>query len=72
MFISDLVASLTPDVRRLRAFTKIDLAPGESRTVEFKVSKSELAFVNEQLQWVLEPGEFKAAIGRETVKFTIE
>ena len=72
LFISDLVASLTPDVRRLRAFTKIDLAPGESRTVEFKISKSELAFVNEQLQWVLEPGEFKAAIGRETVKFTIE
>lgn len=71
LFVSDLVASLTPDVKRLRAFTKVDLKAGETRTVELRINTNDLSFVNEDLQWVLEPGEFKAAIGSETLVFTL-
>lgn len=72
LFVSDLVASLTPDIKRLRAFTKVDLAGGQIKDITFKVKKSDLAFVNEDMQWVLEPGEFKAAVGRQSAIFTIE
>lgn len=72
LFVSDLVASLTPDVKRLRAFTKVSLAPHETKTVTLNVRLSELAFVNEDLQWVLEPGEFRAQIANESVTFTVK
>jgi beta-glucosidase len=72
LFISDLVASLTPDVKRLRAFTKVELAPRETKTVTLTVRASDLAFVNEDMQWVLEPGQFRAAVGNQRVEFTIE
>lgn len=69
LFISDLVATLTPDVKRLRAFTKVELAPGETKTVTLTVRTSDLAFVNEDLQWVLEPGQFRATVGNQQVEF---
>lgn len=72
LFISDLVASLTPDLRRLRAFEKIELAPGQTTTVTLRVPKSDLSFVNENLQWVLEPGEFMASVAGLTAKFNIQ
>jgi beta-glucosidase len=72
LFISDLVASLTPDIKRLRAFTKVQLAPHETKTVSLSVRVADLAFVNEDLQWVLEPGQFRATIGNQHVEFTIE
>lgn len=72
LFISDLVATLTPDVKRLRAFTKVELAPGETKTVTLTVRTSDLAFVNEDMQWTLEPGQFRATIGNQRVEFTIE
>lgn len=72
LFISDLVASLTPDIKRLRAFTKVQLAPHETKTVNLSVRVSDLAFVNEDMQWVLEPGQFRATIGNQHVEFTIE
>lgn len=72
LFISDLVASLTPDVKRLRAFSKIDLAPGESKTVEFNISPFELSFVNEDLNWVLEGGEFRATVANCAVTFNLK
>ena len=46
LFVSDLIASLTPDVKRLRGFEKIDLKAGESKTVTFKLPLNNLAFVN--------------------------
>ena len=72
LFSSDLVASLTPDVRRLRAFKKIALQPGETQTVEFQLPADDLAFVNEKGKWTLEEGEFKLQIGDkiETVRCT--
>ena len=63
LYTSDLVASITPDVKRLRRFEKILLQPGESKTVQFTIDASDLAFVNLQNKWVTEPGEFKALIG---------
>lgn len=56
LYSSDLVASLTPDVIRLRDFEKVALEPGESRTVTFAVPASDLAFVGHDGRWRLEEG----------------
>ena len=63
LFSSDMYASSTPDVRRLRAFDKIDLAPGETKTVELEVTAKDLAFVNYYGKWTLEAGEFALSVG---------
>lgn len=68
LFSSDLVASLTPDVRRLRAFDKIELQPGESKTVSLKVKASDLAFVGYDGKWILEKGDFRIQCGDKAVK----
>lgn len=70
LFSSDLVASIVPDNRRLRAFDKIDLAKGETKTVTFKLSPRDLAFVNEDGNWVIEKGDFVLQCGSETAKIT--
>jgi beta-glucosidase len=62
LYSRDVYASVTPSVKRLRAFEKISLQPGETKTVEFKISASDLAFVNEQLKWITEKGEFEIII----------
>ncbi|MDR0988632.1 MAG: glycoside hydrolase family 3 C-terminal domain-containing protein [Prevotellaceae bacterium] len=67
LFSSDLVASLTPDNRRLRAFEKIELAPGEQRTVTLTLSASDLAFVGHDGRWILEAGDFRMQAGSETL-----
>ena len=63
LFSSDIYASSTPDVRRLRAFDKIELAPGETKTVELEVTAKDLAFVNYYGKWTLEKGEFALSVG---------
>ena len=65
LFSSDLYASLTPDVRRLRAFDKVTLAPGETKTVEFQLAANDLAFVNYYGKWTLEEGDFVLSCGTE-------
>ena len=67
LFSSDLVASLTPDIRRLRAFDKVDLQPGETKTVSFKVKASDLAFVGYDGKWILEKGDFRIQTGNQTL-----
>ena len=67
LFSSDLLASLIPDVRRLRAFDKIELQPGESRQVELKLPAKDLAFVGADGKWILEEGDFRLQIGDQTV-----
>ncbi|MFI5157714.1 MAG: glycoside hydrolase family 3 N-terminal domain-containing protein [Sphingobacteriales bacterium] len=57
-------ASITPDTKRLRAFDKIDLKPGETQTVTFKLTSKDLAFINDVSKSVTEAGEFKVMIGR--------
>ena len=63
LYSSDLVASLMPDVRRVRAFDKIELQPGEEKTVQLSVKADDLAFVGEDGRWRLEAGEFRLAAG---------
>ena len=59
VYSSDLIATMTPDGRRLRAFEKVDLKPGETRTVMFRVPADDLAFVDWDGKWRLEAGEFR-------------
>ena len=63
LYSSDLVASIIPDVKRLRGFEKVSLAPGETKTVEFTLPAHELAFVGADGKWRLEAGDFRLACG---------
>ena len=63
LYSSDLVASLIPDVKRLRGFEKIDLEPGQTKTVTFEVPASALAFVGADGRWRLEKGDFRLSCG---------
>ena len=66
LFSSDLVASMVPDGRRLRAFDKVELQPGETKTVTFELKADDLAFVGWDGKWRLEEGEFKLMIADQT------
>jgi len=70
LYTSDLVASIVPDNRRLRDFTKIALPPGETKTVTFQLPAKDLAFVGSDCKWTLEEGDFIIKIGRLTQKIT--
>ena len=67
LFTSDEIASLTPDVRRLRAFHKVELAPGEKKTVTMEVKAEDLAFVDLDGKWRLEEGRFKVQVGDQVL-----
>ena len=66
LFSSDLIASMVPDGRRLRAFDKIELLPGETKTVTFNLNADDLAFVGYDGKWVLEEGDFKLMIADQS------
>lgn len=63
LYSSDIVASIMPDVKRLRAFDKVALEPGQTKTVTLRVPARDLAFVDSEGRWVLEAGEFRIAAG---------
>ena len=67
LYSSDLIASIVPDNKRLRDFTKISLEPGETKTVTFQLPASKLAFVGADGRWTLEEGDFILKIGNQTV-----
>ena len=69
LFTSELYASIAPDTKRLRAFNKIELKAGETKTVTFKISASDIAYVNDDGKTRAEPGEFKIQIGNQTLNF---
>lgn len=68
LYSSDLVASITPDVMRVRAFDKVDLQPGQSTRVSFTIPATDLAFVGYDNQWHLEAGDFTFTIGTQQAK----
>jgi len=70
LYTRDLYASVTPCMKRLRAFQKMNFKAGESKEVTFTIDKNDLAFVNAQLKTVTEPGEFEVMIGDKKTKFT--
>ena len=67
LYSSDLIASVVPDNKRLRDFTKIALEPGETKTVTFQLPAKNLAFVGACGKWMLEEGDFILKIGNLTV-----
>lgn len=70
-YVSDLIASLTPDVKRLRAFEKISLKPGESRKVNLSIPINNLAFIGLDNKRHLEAGNFKVQVAGETANFNV-
>ena len=66
LFSSDLIASMVPDGRRLRAFDKVELQPGETKTVTFELKADDLAFVDWNGKWRLEEGDFKLMIADQS------
>lgn len=71
LYSSDLVASMTPDVKRLRRYQKINLEAGQSKTVKFEINADDLAFVNQYGKWVTEPGEFELMIAGLKAKISL-
>lgn len=66
LFVSDEFSSMVPSGPQLKRFTRINLAPGESTTVNFVLTKADLMFVNEKGEWAFEPGRFNYKIGTQT------
>ena len=67
LYSRDMVASMVPENRRLRAFDKVEIQPGETVTVTLKIKGSDLAFVNPEGEWTLEPGDFRMQAGNQTL-----
>lgn len=72
VYVSDLVASISPPNRRLRRFAKINLEPGQSKTLNFKLRRADLSFVGADNKWIAEPGEFDVKVGNLSQRFTLE
>jgi len=68
LYSSDLYASIAPDTKRLRAYTKTNLKPGETKTVSFTITAKDLAFINGNSKTVTEPGEFKIQVANLSEK----
>lgn len=67
LYSRDMVASMVPENRRLRAFEKVEIQPGETVNVKLCIKGSDLAFVNPHGEWVLEPGQFRMQAGDQTL-----
>lgn len=66
LYIRDQMASVVRPPRELKGFERIYLAPGQTKRVAFQVGDAELCFVNADVQWVVEPGDFEVMIGRSS------
>ncbi|WP_245846175.1 glycoside hydrolase family 3 N-terminal domain-containing protein [Longibacter salinarum] len=62
LYVTDVVATVTPAARRLKRFAKVDLAPGERRSITFTLSQDDLSFIGRDGESVVEPGEFRIQI----------
>lgn len=72
LYLSDNYASITPEVKVLKRFEKISLAPNESKTVTFTLNQKDLQFVNDDLNWISEKGNFKIQIENLTKEFLLK
>ena len=63
LYLSDLVRSISPQIKQLKRFTGVQLDPGKSETVRFTLNKTDLSFHNRENKFVAEPGEFKITVG---------
>jgi len=71
LYVSDLVASVTPATKRLRRFAKIHLAPGQRETVTFTLDERDFSFIGQENQPVVEPGEFRISVGDLSTTFVL-
>lgn len=71
VFVTDSVASIVPSVKRLRAYEKVAIAPGETHTSTFRIPVRDLAFVGEDLKWITEPGRFGVHVGPLSLPVTV-
>jgi len=72
VYVSDLVASLSPPGKRLKRFAKIYLEPGQSRTLRFKLRQDDLSFIGANNKSVVEPGDFNVSVGGLSDRFTLK
>jgi beta-glucosidase len=72
LYLQDMVASITPPVKRLKRFSKIFLNPSESKTLTFKLIKKDLEFVNESLIWTSEAGDFEVIVANQKKMFYLK
>jgi beta-glucosidase len=72
LYVSDLVASIAPAGKRLKRFAKINLQPGQSRTLDFKLRQEDLSFIGNDNKPITEPGDFEVVIGGLKEKFTLK
>ncbi len=71
LYLSDLVASVTPAVRQLKGFRKVDVRPGQTQTVRFELRWDDLAFIGRDNKPIVEPGQFKVSVGELSVMLTV-
>jgi beta-glucosidase len=72
VYVSDLVASLSPPGRRLRRFAKVSLEPGQTKTLTFKLRRDDLSFIGADNKPTLEPGDFEVKVGSLSQRFTLK
>jgi beta-glucosidase len=71
LYLNDVVASVTRPVKQLKAFQKVELAPGEQRVLQFILTPHDLSFIGVDLQRKVEPGDFTVIVGNESAAFTV-
>ena len=69
LYLRDLVSSVTRPVKELKAFRRLTLQPGETQTVRFPLTPGDLSFLNQEMQPVVEPGEFEIMVGGSSVEY---
>ncbi len=69
LYVRDLVSSVTRPIMELKDFTRVSLAPGESKTVEFVITPDKLSFLNLNMKNIVEPGWFDIMVGTSSVKY---
>ena len=63
LYIRDLFASVARPVRELKDFQQVELKPGESKTLSFKITEKSIGFYDNEGKWIVEPGDFKVFVG---------
>jgi beta-glucosidase len=63
LYTHQQVASVSPPVKKLRAFRRVRLAPGEVKEITFPLTRKDLAILNQDIQWKAEPGTFDVMVG---------
>jgi beta-glucosidase len=72
LYLSDLYASITPSVKRLKRFKKIEMIVGDTKRLDFKLSKKDFEFISANNESISEPGEFEISIGNLKKKFYLK